>query len=125
MEIFIANSAKKRVHLIVQAFSELDAVFFEIAQDNVKSQMHFSHRLSFEPIELRVGSDQVGVLELQTTADEIRSYLVLDWAHRPPGEALDLVVARSDGHVARAVAVDFRAAKVVLMPYLEVELGPA
>ncbi|XP_012724814.2 POC1 centriolar protein homolog A isoform X1 [Fundulus heteroclitus] len=105
--------------------SALDAVFVEVSHNNSQLQLHGPHRFGVQSVSVRPAVDQVRVAELGASADKHLRQLLLPGAERPPGHAAYPVMSRAGGDVAVAVAVQLAAAERVLVPDLQVELGPA
>lgn len=104
--------------------SALDAIFVEVPHDDAQLQLHGAHGLRVQPVSVRPAVDQVRAAELRTPAHKHLRQLLLPGAERPPGHAVDAVVSAAGRDVAVAVPEQLAPSKRVLVPHLEMDLGP-
>ena len=86
--------------------------------------MNFAHRLRSEVEAVGAAVNEVGVSQLRPAAQKHLRHLFPKGAHWLPGGALHLVTTGRRRDVTEAVAEQFIAPKRVLMPHLEMQLGP-
>ena len=104
--------------------SEFDAVLVEMPQDDAELKVHRAHGLRAEVVPVGAAVDEVRVLEHWSAAEEHLRDLLACGADRSPSRTVDVVRARGRRDMAVAVAVQLAPAERVLVPHLEVDLGP-
>ncbi|KAK0149347.1 POC1 centriolar A [Merluccius polli] len=105
--------------------SALDAVLVKVSHDDAQLQLHGAHGLGVQAVPVRAAVHQVRAAQLGPAADERLRQLLLPRAQGPPGGAAHPVLTGAGRHVAVAVAVELAPSEAVLVPHLQVQLGPA
>lgn len=110
---------------VCSTVSALDAIFVKVSHNNSQLQLHSPHCFGVQSVSVRSAVYQVGVAELGTSPDKHLGQLLLPGAERPPGHAAYPVMSRAGRNVAVSVPVQLAAAERVLVPHLQIDLGPA
>ncbi len=104
--------------------STLDAVFVEVSEDDAELQVDAAHRLSSQVVPVCAAVDEVRVAQLGAAAQKRLRYRLAVPTRRPPCGTRDLMQSWRRRHVTETVAVKLVATEAVLVPNLEVQLGP-
>lgn len=108
-----------------QGASAFHAIAVKVAQQQAQVKVHGAPRGCMQAVAVGPTVDGVPVQQLRPTTHEGPCQLLPPAAQGPPGGTVQLVGARTAGHVTKAVTCKLAAAEAILGPHLEMEPGPA